>query len=136
MKPTNQKSQAENKPEDSENLFEESDLVYKYTSEQAEEDGVLFDISKANPLLGRGRFRYITVNLLKSGYLNGDEVNAAGLLDLTNQCLLIVQHASNNFKDPDWFYSGSVELPSGKMQKVFIAQNETGKYTIMLPEDY
>ena len=43
---------------------------------------------------------------------------------------------SNGFKDFDTFFSGMVELPSGKKQKVFICQNESSKFTIMLPEDY
>jgi len=32
---------------------------------------------------------------------------------------------------PDWFYCVYI-----KNFKLFVKQNETGKYTIMLPEDY
>ena len=58
------------------------------------------------------------------------------LLDLLNQALQIVRKETNNFTAFDTFFSGSIELPSGDQQKIFIGQNETGKFTIMLPEDH
>jgi len=58
------------------------------------------------------------------------------LLDLLNQVQQIVKKGTNNFMSMDTFFSGSIELPSGDQQKIFIGQNETGKFTIMLPEDY
>jgi hypothetical protein len=42
----------------------------------------------------------------------------------------------NKKPQDDYFVSGRIELPSGKKQKVYLAQNETGRYTLMLPEDY
>ena len=117
--------------------FEESDIISKYTCKDAEEDGILVDITKLNPRWEKGLFNYVTTNLLREGYFKDDkEVNIPNLLDLLKQAFLIVKEKSNNFKEFDWLYSGEIELPSGEKQKIFIQQNETGKFTIMLPEDY
>ena len=114
-----------------------SEAIYTYTSDQATDDGILFDIRKVNPKWERGIFSHVTVNLMAHGYFNADDtVNLPNLLDLLNQSLAIVRKESNNFTKPDWFFSGEIELPSGKSQQVFICQNETGKYTIMTPSDY
>lgn len=136
MKSANKKVQIENSVKIATDLFTKSNIVYKYTSKQAEADGILFDLAKINPDWERGMFKYITTNLLNRGYIKDDEINQDNLVDLLNQCLAIVKKSSDNFQRYDWFYSGVIELPSGKKQKVFIAQNETGKYTIMLPSDY
>jgi hypothetical protein len=60
------------------------------------------------------------------------QLNVPNILDLLTAALRIFKKKPAN----DWFVSGMVELPNGKKQKVFIAQNETGRYTLMLPEDY
>ena len=59
-------------------------------------------------------------------------LNIPNMIDLISQSLRIF---SKKIKD-DWFVSGMIELPSGSKQQIFIAQNETGRYTVMLPEDY
>ena len=123
-----------NQQNNQENLYGEP--VFVYTSDQAVEDGILFDITAVNPKWKEGLFNYVTVNLLNSGYLKEDKLNIPNLLDLLNQALHIVKKATNNFTAFDTFFSGSIELPSGDQQKIFIGQNETGKFTIMLPEDY
>jgi ribosomal protein S19 len=111
--------------------------VFVYTSDQAVEDGILFDVTIIDPAWKKGLFNYVTVNLLRNGYLDEqDKINIPNLLDLLNQSLLIVKTASRNMTIFDTFFSGSIELPNGEQQKVFIQQNETGKFTIMLPEDY
>ena len=111
--------------------------VFVYTSDQAVEDGILFDITAVNPEWKKGLFNYVTVNLLNNGYLNKeDKINIPNLLDLLNQVLQIVKKETNDFTTMDTFFSGSIELPNGEQQKIFIGQNETGKFTIMLPEDY
>jgi len=104
-----------------------------YTSEQATEDGFLFQLNlKANI-----PFSHVTTNLMyQCGYMEKDtqgedHINMTNMTDLLNQALEIMRKSK-----PDWFYSGKIELPSGTTQKIFIVQNETGKYTIMLPEDY
>ena len=123
-----------NQQNNQENLYGEP--VFVYTSSQAVEDGILFDITAVNPKWKEGLFNYVTVNLLNSGYLKEDKLNIPNLLDLLNQAQQIVKKATNNFTAFDTFFSGSIELPSGDQQKIFIGQNETGKFTIMLPEDY
>jgi hypothetical protein len=42
----------------------------------------------------------------------------------------------NKMPKGDSFASGKIELPNGAKQEIYIAQNETGRYTIMLPQDY
>ncbi|MCM1987694.1 hypothetical protein [Methanococcoides seepicolus] len=112
------------------------EVVFTYTSEQVVEDGILFDILQINPEWEKGIIRYITTNLMSQGYMD-DDINVPNLLDLLNQANAIVRQASNGSKDkPESFYSGEIELPSGKKQQIFISLNELGKYTIMLPEDY
>ena len=154
-------------------------VIYKYTSEQAEEDGFLFDVDqliKAKKIVPSGEIqkfpiKYITTNLLENGYWTdrckerGVKVENAGKADSCQSCPTWIIFAnsgkgtlpckektlnlpnvldlltaalrifSKKIKD-DWFVDGLVELPSGKKQKVYIAQNETGRYTLMLPEDY
>lgn len=118
--------------------------IYTYTSKQAEGDGILFDITRLNPEWKKGLFNYITTNLLGKGYLKEGKkddtsdysFNMPNLLDLLNQSNQIVKQQSCNFTKFDTFFSGEIELSNGEKQKIFIAQNETGKFTIMCPEDY
>jgi hypothetical protein len=152
-------------------------IVSKYTSEEATEDGFLFDLDllvKAGNIKPAAQLpiKYITTNLLDLGYWkdrcdnavkredagtadrcqscptwlvfaktgnktlpcteDSKELNIPNVLDLVVAALKIY---NKKIKD-DWFVSGQIELPSGKKQKVYIAQNETGRYTLMLPEDY
>ena len=109
---------------------------------------------------------YITTGLLSKGYLNdhckhgvkdGEPgrnprcrtchvfLDSCGSLNCLKPSLnipnisdLIVQAVQIFKRKPtdDYFVSGSIELPSGQKQKIFIAQNETGRYTAMLPEEY
>ena len=124
-----------NQPNNQETFYGEP--VFVYTSEQAVEDGILFDVTVLNPKWKEGMFNYVTVNLLHSGYLNkNDTINIPNLMDLLIQAQEIVKKATNNYTAFDTFFSGSIELPNGNQQKIFIGQNETGKFTIMLPEDY
>ena len=110
--------------------------VYVYTSDQAVNDGILFDITQINPAWKKGLFNYVTVNLLNRGYAYQDKISVPNLLDLLNQALQIVRRETKNFTVMDTFFCGPVELPDGEQQKIFICCNETGKFTIMLPEDY
>ena len=110
--------------------------VYVYTSDQAVNDGILFDITQINPVWKKGLFNYVTVNLLNRGYAYQDKISVPNLLDLLNQALQIVRRETKNFTVMDTFFCGPVELPDGEQQKIFICWNETGKFTIMLPEDY
>ena len=110
--------------------------IYTYSDKQAVADGFLLDLFEADPRWKKGIFRFVTINLLEQkGYLTGEKLNYPNLVDLLNQATQLVKRNSNNFKDFDTFFSGSIEFPSGRKGKIFIAQNGTGKFTIMLPED-
>ena len=110
--------------------------IFTYTSDQATEDGILFDLDLMQQYRTRGSpspLKYVTTNLLSKGYWNKDEtLNIPNMIDLITQSLKIFAKKPKN----DWFVSGVIELPLGAKQKIFIAQNETGRYTAMLPEDY
>lgn len=110
-------------------------VISTYTTEQAEKDGILVSTAGMNADWADGPFSHITANLLELGYReeNGD-VRVVNVIDLLNQALIICQRLSKVRKDH--LYTGQVELPSGKKQEIFMAQNETGHYTIMLPGDY
>lgn len=111
------------------------EIISEYSSGQAEEDGLLYSVKNHQI------FSYITTNLMyKCGYMvrdGGEEhVNIPNLTDLLNQAGGIVVRAYKKSGKQDWYYSGLIEFPSGTKGKICIAQNESGKYTIMLPEDY
>ena len=116
-------------------IFSKEDLVSTYLSSEAVEDGFLFDLDlivKQSPL-GKFVLQYITTNLLAKGYWNQDQtINIPNLRDLIEQSLRVFRKKPSD----DYFVSGITELPSGCKQKIFIAQNESGRYTVMLPEDY
>ncbi|MCA9496604.1 MAG: hypothetical protein KC589_06675 [Nanoarchaeota archaeon] len=116
--------------------MDDDSIFFKYTIEDAENDGVLFKIFQVNPDWERGIFSHVTTNLLSYGYEEGGIINLPNLIDLLNQSLEIVKKASKNFENYDYFFSGEIELPSGQKQKIFIQANEIGKFTIMLLEDY
>lgn len=124
-----------NQPNSQENLYGQP--VSVYTSQEALEDGVLFDITAINPAWARGLFNNVTTNLLGRGYMDDKgKINIPNLLDLLNQVNQIVRRESKNFTEFDHFFSGSIELPDGGQQMIFICCNETGKFTLMMPEDY
>ena len=116
-------------------IFSKEDLVSTYLSGEAVEDGFLFDLDlvvKQSPL-GKFVLQYITTNLLAKGYWNEDQtINIPNLRDLIEQSLRIFRKKPSD----DYFVCGVIELPSGSKQKIFIAQNESSRYTVMLPEDY
>ena len=114
----------------------DTNVIFSYTSEQAEEDGILFNITKLNPAWEKGLFNFVTVNLLNQGYFEGDQIRMVNLVDLLNQANEIVKKASKNFTKFDSFFAGNIELPSGRKQQIFIEQNETSKFTLLLPEDH
>ena len=118
-------------------MFNDENIVFRYTSAQAEEDGILFDITRLNKAWEKGLFNYVTTNLLSQcGYMDKDgQINIPNILDLLNQCNQIVRRASDNFQKFETLFEGQIELPSGEKQRVFIGINETEKFTIMLPED-
>ena len=48
--------------------------IYTYTSQQAEEDGILFNITKLNPEWKKGILNYVTTNLLNKGYIEKENI--------------------------------------------------------------
>lgn len=111
-------------------MFTEDGVIFTYTSAEAVEDGILFDLVKAIPNCEHTPFNLVTTNLLRLGYIRNNVIDLEALRDLIRQCTWIVNDCS------DYFYSGVVEFANGMTDKVFICQNETSKFTIMLPEDY
>jgi len=151
-------------------FFEQKDVIFTYTSKQATEDGILYDVDQLLQQVGMHKpnffLKYITTGLLSKGYWNdrckhavkngeqgknprcvtcdtfqsctGNLSCLKPSLNIPNIADLIVQAAQIFKRKPadDYFVSGTIELPSGQNQKIFIAQNETGRYTAMLPEEY
>jgi|TARA_Y100000034_G_C6859587_1_gene391044 hypothetical protein len=123
--------------------MKEENIVYSYTSNQAVEDGILFDMNEMKGLINdveKGIFSHITSNLLFSkGYMKeGEDINLPNLLDLLNQCGKIMNKDfdKKGLIQVDTFHSGEIELPNGEKQMIFIELNETGRFTILLPEDH
>ena len=115
----------------------EGENIHSYTSTEAVADGFLVEVVVFNQGWEKGLFNYITTGLLESkGYIqSGYEFNLPNIMDLLNQANQIVRKESNDFKDFDYFFSGEIELPSGAREVINIQQNETGKFTIMLPSE-
>ena len=104
-----------------------------YTSNEAVEDGLLFDLDQVTSRYFKNSpFNLATTNLLSKGYLTEDKVNVPNMIDL----IMAANKIISKMPPGDRFASGRIELPNGDKQQIFIAQNETGRFTIMLPEDY
>lgn len=108
-----------------------------YTSDDAEIDGVLFDLSKINKDWKKGFFNYMTTNLFRDEFVDElGEIKMQELQKLISECQEHMRKKSNDFKNFDHFFSSFFILPSGNKKEVYICQNETGKYTLMYPSDY
>ena len=113
-------------------FFTEDDIISQYTDEDAIEDGILVKLERSGKPLSR-YIKLATTNLLVScEYLVDDQLNIPNIRDLITQCHSIMIKGTES----RGFYSGDIELPSGEQQKVFIEQNNSGGYTVMLPEDH
>jgi hypothetical protein len=119
-------------------IFGTNDLVYVYTDNQAINDGVITDLSTViNRYFKNSPFNYATSNLLLSlGYMtegdDGLKLNVPCIIDLIISASLIYRKMPAG----DYFACGYIEAPNGQKTKIFMAQNESGKFTLMLPEDY
>lgn len=122
---------------DLENLYD-FDIIDVCHVDEMEEVGILFNIELLNPEWEKGPFNYVTMNLLKKHeYFKGDTPNIPNIVDLLQQCYVFLKNKTLNFKrEIDYFYVLEIELPSGQIQTVNLEFNETGKFTIMLPEDH
>lgn len=126
--------------------FVESEVTtFEYTSFQAVEDGIFYDI-KMIPYINQDAcpFRFITTNLLRQhGYLTekpdeqGSELlNILATLDLiiacNNQC------SEQSKEDPtSTFFVCDIESPKGEKFKAWVNYSDIPhKFTIMNPDDY
>ena len=106
-----------------------------YTSDQAEDDGLLIKVkdSDINYMTRAVYFDCIDKFLIKDEdgkILKGQQpaiVLINKLIGSAKQAVIEIQKT----KGTDWFYS--IEARGWKF---FVCQNETGKYTLMFPEDY
>ncbi|MEE9215707.1 MAG: hypothetical protein V3U54_13210 [Thermodesulfobacteriota bacterium] len=127
---------------ESDDLF----VISEYSSQQATEDGILFDIRTQfkNVNLFNSLITHATMNLLRThNYWNSEEdsVNVPNLIDLLNNSLHAIKLKTKNLTtEPDHFYNIKVESPNGVKIEVWVCMNEIEEnaphYTIMLPEDY
>lgn len=121
-----------------EDLFDEAEIISVYSDHQAVEDGVLFDVqelAKVSPSIqwDKGPFQYVTASLCYSkGYLkDGVDVQVANFIDLFRN---MGEHMRKT--GPDHFYNAKIEFPDGTKGEVYAVQNNSRRYTLMLPEDY
>src|SRR3990167_9095281 len=116
--------------ENNKKVFNEQEVVYSYGLDQAEEDGILFNISSINNEWQKGVISHITNNLLsKHNYFDQfGNVHIPCLLDLLNQVNSKLKKAVK-----DNFYSFKIENLNGEKMKVFVQLNESEKFTVMLP---
>ena len=119
-------------------LFKDAKIISTYTSIEALEDGCLFDITIIKKEQEKGLFNYITNNLLDNyGILiTNEKMNIPGLMDLLNQSNQAIKRISKNYTKFDHFFNFEVENVNGEKIKVYAVQNETGKFTLMIPGDY
>ena len=124
------------------NLFTAADVVSVYSSEQATEDGILFNLSES-VFFKNKYFSFVTTNLLLdlnilayNSEKQMDVINTSMLLDLIEQAKRIVLNKIQETLSDDHFYSGVVRSSKNESIRIFICQNETGLYTLMLPSDY
>lgn len=124
-------------------VFDESDVVFRYTEEQAVEDGILFDLAQLHQQWAeKGLFSHITTNLLeKKGYLRKnqetgkDELNVPCVVDLLNTCLQIVKDGRKKDPEETRMFTGKAESPDGEQFTVWCVANGLHRFTILLPED-
>src|SRR5215467_13282738 len=126
-----------------ENPFEDAPIISQYTCSNAEDDGILVQTSTLLPEHNGYKphlVNYITTNLLDTeGYFqrNGDKIDykRANIVDLLNQAGPKIKSALEANAE-EWFVSMQLEGPNGQNYKAFAQQNETRRWTLMLPQDY
>src|SRR5665647_1160227 len=103
-------------------IFCAEDVVYTYTSKQAVEDGILFDLDQVQKrIFTHSPFKYATVNLLANeGYLAEDKIDIPRLIDL----IMAANKIFNKMPRGDTFASGRIELPNGKKQEIYRAERD------------
>ena len=114
-------------------IFIDDDVIAVYTSDQAAEDGILFDLGKSN-LLKNDMFNFVTTNLLLE--MDIQKYDGKRRTDLIEQAKRIVLRGIEANLQEDSFYCGDVRKHNGERIKIFIEMNETGKLTLLLPSDH
>ena len=129
-------------PREERPIFTQEDVISVYSSDQAADDGILFSVNES-VILKNDFCNYITTNLLlemdilkydaKAG---NDVVKVQMVIDLIEQAKAIMNREIFNKLETDHFYAGDVRKSNGERIKIFISENETGLFTLMLPSDY
>jgi len=103
--------------------MEDWELISVYTSEDGIEDGILIGLKQ----LG---IKESKINLMTSSVYM--QYKNLGCDEAKSKIEDLIERAETEMSErDDWFYNFKY-----KDKKYFVAQNETGKYTLMLPEDY
>ena len=123
-------------------LFNDDDVISVYSSEQAADDDILFSLNKS-VFFKNKYFNYATTNLLLELEImkydvkrRQDVINVSSMVDLLEQAKKIVLKGIYNNLQEESFYCGDIRKHNGDMVKIFIEMNETGKLTLLLPSDH
>ena len=123
-------------------LFNDDDVISVYSSEQAADDDILFSLNKS-AFFKNKYFNYATTNLLLELEImkydvkrRQDVINVSSMVDLLEQAKKIVLKGIYNNLQEESFYCGDIRKHNGDMVKIFIEMNETGKLTLLLPSDH
>lgn len=133
------------------NPFENASIISQYTSDQAADDGLLVQTSTLLPEhngYAPHVVSHITTNLLvEQGYFTQSEspdhfnepqadYKRADIITLLNTAGASIKKALGE-KPEEWLVTKiTVENPNAKKFEAWAQQNETGRWTLLLPEDY
>jgi hypothetical protein len=126
-----------------EDPFKDAPIISQYTSNDAENDGILVQTSTLLPEhngYAPHVISHITTNLLDSeGYFTHKDgrtdYSRANIVDLLNQAGPKIQSALEKDEN-EYFLSMNLEGPRGSRYEAYAAQNEYHRWTLMLPADY
>lgn len=106
------------------NIFDDTDIISRYTLEQAIEDGVLVEIFKTRwKELSGGKPIVATVHIF-------EEVSLAGLLEIWNGFAMWRRSVMPGLSEEDRLFQTKMNG-----DKVWVIEDSAG-ITVMYPEDY
>lgn len=123
------------------NPFDDFKIIYQYTSDQAVEDGILICVSRYGiPLINF--FTKSVLELCIQPFVKEDSDGSELITRLKQKVLTAILFKERRIKTEisgkkltvellDWLYEVEVWR-----RRFLLVQNETGGYTLMLPEDY